>query len=463
MRRRIVIALFVLAALAAGAVALVLINKPGNVSNPDVAFEDETATPTPTPRAKKGERKPKPEFVWPMYGFGPDRRRQVDVPNDFGPPFKRLWHYSAGVLIEFPPVVSAKSLFVLRDDGVAVSIDKETGNERWKTKLGDLSASTPYLDMEAERLYLTLLENNQGGPGRAVAISTKSGNTHWSVELPSRSESSPIVDDGVMYFGSEDGTVYALRAKDGKQLWTYQASGEVKGALALKDGRLFFGDYAGKVYAIRAKDGREVWEASTQGASFGFASGRFYSSPAVAYGRVFLGNVDGFVYAFSEDTGELAWRTETSGYVYASPAVGAPPGGEPTVYIGSYDGTFYALDARTGGVRWSYASGGGISGSATLLDNVVYFSTRDTRVTVGLNARTGAKVFDYPKGAYANVVTDLEKLYLVGWGGIYGMRPRGASAAAGERRKRSARSGRPRSNTRRSGRSKPRERRRRPR
>ncbi len=102
-RRRILIALGVLVALAAGAVAFVLINKPGNVSNPDVAFEDETATPTPTPTPlgkKTGRPKPEPAFIWPMYGFGPDRRRQVDVPDDFRPPFKRLWHYSAGVLIE---------------------------------------------------------------------------------------------------------------------------------------------------------------------------------------------------------------------------------------------------------------------------------------------------------------------------------------------------------------------------
>jgi outer membrane protein assembly factor BamB len=428
-RKRILIGLGVVVLLLAGGVAFVLLHEPGNISNPDVAFEEETPLPQPDGKKdppKKGDKPEKEEpFLWPTYGYGPDRRRQVTVPDDFKPPFKKRWHYSAGVLLEFPPVVSATSLFVLRDDGIAEAIDKETGKVRWTKKLGNLSASTPHL--AGERLYLTILEDNHGGAGRALAVSTKSGNAYWSRDLPSRTESSPLVIDGVMYFGSEDGTVYALNAKNGRTLWTYQAEGAVKSALAYKDGRLFFGDYAGKMYAIRAKDGSEVWQASTQGASFGFASGRFYATPAVAYGRVYIGNVDSYVYSFSEDTGELAWRTKTGGYVYASPGVGTPDGGEPTVYAGSYDGNLYALDARSGSVRWSYAAGGRVSGPATILGDVVYFADLDTDHTVGLDAKTGDKRFDFPKGSYATAVTDREQLYVVGYGGITALEPLSAA------------------------------------
>ena len=425
-RRRILIGLGVLAVLLAGGVAFVLLHEPGNVSNPDVAFEDEKPSKKPKQgkaNGKQGKPAPKPDLVWPTYGYGPDRRRQVSVPDDFKPPFKRRWHYHAGgVLLEFPPVVSAKSLFILKDDGVVTAIDKDNGKPRWAKNVGNLAASTPHLDVKAERLYLTVLEDNQGGGGRAMAISTKSGNTYWSRDLPSRSESSPIVKNGLMYFGSEDGTVYALKTGSGAIEWTYQAAGAVKGGLALKDGKLFFGDYAGKVYAIRAANGKQVWQASTQGASFGFASGRFYATPAVAYGRVYAGNVDGYVYSFSEETGELAWRTQTGGYVYASPAVGSPPGGEPTVYAGSYDGVFYALDARSGSVRWTYSAGGRISGPSTLLGDIVYFGNIETKKTLGLDARTGKRRFEFPRGGYATVVTDRDQLFLVGYGGMYGLK-----------------------------------------
>ena len=50
------------------------------------------------------------------------------------------------------------------------------------------------------------------------------------------------------------------------------------------------------------------------------------------------------------------------------------PGLGPTVYIGSYDGNFYAFNAQSGAVRWRHAAGGRISGSATIVGDVVYYS-----------------------------------------------------------------------------------------
>jgi outer membrane protein assembly factor BamB len=227
-----------------------------------------------------------------------------------------------------------------------------------------------------------------------------------------------------VYFGSEDGTVYALRAASGSVRWRFHASGAVKGGLALGGGKLYFGDYAGRAYAIRQRDGRAVWQVGTKGASFGFSSGRFYATPAVAYGRVYLGNTDGFVYSFAQRDGELAWRKGTGGYVYASPAVGQVPGGRPTVYIGSYDGTFYALDARSGGVRWSFRDGGKISGAATVVGSVVYFSNVGNRTTTGLSARTGKMLMRRRDGAFNPVVSDTRTIFFTGRRKLYGLRPR---------------------------------------
>jgi outer membrane protein assembly factor BamB len=418
--RRILIALGVLAVVAGAAVYFVVNHDPGNVSNPNVAFEDETPTPGETPAPG---RKAKPEpFLWTVYGYTPDRRRSLDVPTRLvRPPFKKKWTFDTDVLLEFPPVMSAKSLFILRDDGVMNVIDKVTGKVRWSRKVGSLAASSPYLDFEGERLFMTVLS-----PGRVLAMSTKAGDRGkvlWSRDLPARSESSPLYDHDTVYFGDESGTIYALDADTGKPRWTYRAGGSVKSALAFKDGRLYFGDYSGRLTCLRASDGKVIWQAETQGARFGFASGRFYGNPVVAYGRVFIGNVDSYVYSFSAATGELAWRTKTNGYVYASPTVGAAPGDKPTVYIGSYDGSFYALDARTGGVRWRYYTGGSISGGSTLLGDTIWFADRTLRRSYALDAATGKKIFEYPKGGYATLITDKKLLYLVGYGDMYALEP----------------------------------------
>ena len=44
----------------------------------------------------------------------------------------------------------------------------------------------------------------------------RDGKIRWSRTLPSRAESSPLVENGRMYFGSEDGTVYCLDERNGR-------------------------------------------------------------------------------------------------------------------------------------------------------------------------------------------------------------------------------------------------------
>jgi outer membrane protein assembly factor BamB len=94
------------------------------------------------------------------------------------------------------------------------------------------------------------------------------------------------------------------------------------------------------------------------------------------------------------------------------------------VLVGSYDGTFYCFDAATGDVRWTYKANGRISGSAVVINGVVYFATFHGW-TYALDARTGKPLWHFRRGKYAGVVTDGKWLYLVGYARIYAMQPRG--------------------------------------
>ena len=96
---------------------------------------------------------------------------------------------------------------------------------------------------------------------------------------------------------------------------------------------------------------------------------------------------------------------------------------QQTVYAGSYSKRFYALDAATGDVRWSFDANGPISGSATVIGGVVYFSTLKQR-TYALDATTGRLLWSFPDGAYTPAVAVKGRLFLVGFGIIYEMVPR---------------------------------------
>jgi outer membrane protein assembly factor BamB len=263
--------------------------------------------------------------------------------------------------------------------------------------------------------------------GHITSIEAKTGKIRWRKKLASRSESSPIIVKNRVYFGSENGTVYSLDASTGRMIWTYKAGGAVKSALAFADGKLYFGDYGGSVTALDLR-GRRVWNSATSGRSFG-RSGRVYSTPAVKFGRVYVGSLDGRVYSFVARSGQLAWSHSTGNYVYASPAVARVPGTPPTVYIGSYDGHFYALDARSGKERWRYRTGGKISGSATVVGDVVYFANLGGKETSGLDVQSGKRVFKFGRGSFTPVISDGKRLYLTGYTTLYALVPKGSQEA----------------------------------
>jgi outer membrane protein assembly factor BamB len=402
------------------AAAVFLTSRPGDVSHPNVEFTDtQASTPATTQRAPDATEHPMDDhFAWPEFGYTKQRTRDLPLDTPLRPPFVSQWRVAGSVLIEFPPVLCGRALYLQKNDAAIYKISRLTGRVRWKTKVGFLAASSPAC--AGSSVYAVVLSRGKGiDAGRVVALDVKNGRVRWSRKLPSRAESSPLVASGRVYFGTEDGTVYALRASDGAVRWTFKAGGAVKGGLALDQGRLFFGDYGGKVHALRLSDGSQIWQTSSAGSAFGLKAGSFYSTPAVAYGRVYIGSLDGFVYSFAASSGKLAWRHRTGGYVYSSPAVAGVPGVGPTVYIGSYDGRLYAFDARSGNVRWTHNAGGKISGAPVVVGDLVFYSNLTRRSSAALGAATGAVVWSTGRGAFNPVISDGRRLYFVGYSSLF--------------------------------------------
>ena len=347
------VAVFLL--LVGGAVAFVLLHKPGNVSHPNLSF---TSPATTTAAAPPKKRVVVNNFQWPRYGYDAARNRYFAA-RGLNPPLRVGWRYNDGALLEFPPVIYQNTMYLIDDNGSAKAVNKLSGHVVWQHKLGTLAAASPGFDIRDKLVFVPLLSKTGTTPGNGqfVAMSMKTGRTVWSHDVPAGSESSPLVWGRTVVYGDQAGNVVALDARHGHQLWAYHASGAVKGGPALADGIVYFGDYAGRAYALSLRTGHQIWAVSTDGAHFGFGSGNFYSSPAVAFGRVYMGNTDGRVYSFAAKTGQLAWATATSAYVYSSPAVKDTPGLGPTVYLGSYDGTFYAFNAQSGAIRWTHPAG----------------------------------------------------------------------------------------------------------
>ena len=408
---------------AGAALAFVLTHAPGNVSHPNLEFTTPTTStaPAPRPRAKKQVN----NFQWPWYGLNPGRTRFFAAPANLAPPLHVGWTFNDGALLEFPPVIYHETMFVLDDDCSARAINITNGHVKWFRKIGTLCAASPTIAPQAGLVLMPALSQSGHAPGngRFVALSMNTGRIAWSRPVGAGTESSPIVHGITVYYGDQGGTLYSRNVSNGHLYWTYHASGAIKGGPALSGGILYFGDYSGRAYAVNSVSGRQVWAVGTSGTHFGFGSGNFYATPAVAFGRVYMGNTDGRVYSFGARNGALAWATGTGAYVYASASVADPKGLGPTVYVGSYDGNMYAFNAQSGAVRWKHLAGGRISGSSTVIGNVVYYSDLGSKTTAGLNAVTGKQVFSFPDGAFTPIIADYHALYLDGYNRIYQLLP----------------------------------------
>jgi outer membrane protein assembly factor BamB len=238
----------------------------------------------------------------------------------------------------------------------------------------------------------------------------------WTFPTGDRVVGSPVYRDGVVYFGSDDGSVYAVNAGDGRQIWKHRTGGPVPAAPAIAGDTLYIGSYDGKFYALDARTGATRWKFATGGERRFEAKGLhgqqprnqtiadafdvFLSSPVVAVGIVYFGSGDGNVYALDAASGALQWKFPTGDVVHASPAYA-----DGVVYFGSWDSRFYAVDAASGKERWRFQGGEdplihnqvGFQSSPAVANGVVYTGCRDSNL-YALDAATGKEKWRYNAG-----------------------------------------------------------------
>jgi outer membrane protein assembly factor BamB len=71
-------------------------------------------------------------------------------------------------------------------------------------------------------------------------------------------------------------------------------------------------------------------------------------------------------------------------------------------------------------VRWTFSAGSPVSGSPSVIDGVVYFSSLNGR-TWGLDAATGKVVFRFNDGRYTPVTAGTTMMFLCGHTTLYAL------------------------------------------
>ena len=125
-----------------------------------------------------------------------------------------------------------------------------------------------------------------------------------------------MADDGAVYVGANDGTVYAFNP-DGTPKWSRVLGSTVpisnSGALA-PDGTLYLKGGDGYLYALATSDGSTKWRFNINGPTT-------YASPSISPdGTVYQGSEDKNLYAINPD-GTLKWVFAGDNDIYTVPAI----------------------------------------------------------------------------------------------------------------------------------------------
>ncbi|MDR0319017.1 MAG: PQQ-binding-like beta-propeller repeat protein, partial [Nitrososphaerota archaeon] len=113
---------------------------------------------------------------------------------------------------------------------------------------------------------------------------------------------SPIIDKGVLYFNSNDGTIYAVNSTSGKKIWQTDDDGAPKFPMVDND-KLYHGGYH-HIHALDAKSGSQIWESSV-------ASGHtatIGAPPVIANGVLYVSFDYDLFRALNAKTGEVLWQ-----------------------------------------------------------------------------------------------------------------------------------------------------------
>ncbi len=339
-------------------------------------------------------------------------------------PQRLKWTYSGLDPIVASPAVVGNRIYFTTDNGHAVALDLDTGQQVWEYASQFPSSSTPAI---ADDLVIFSVR-----PSRVIALDRESGGLRWQSEnFRTSFLASPIVVDGTVYIGAENNRVYALDAATGRKRWDFDTRDWVIAPVAYADNMLAVASLDGVVHLLDTETGRKrfvfaagstitgspvihgdqvyfgthrgiVWALDRRGITYPFEravwrwkiqlyvwdiiidepplqkgtvwgtyiGGKILESPAIAHERVYVANSEGKVAALDIETGLVRWSVVLDEKITAAPVVA---GG--TVVIGTENGVVHGIDAHTGELAWDFGIDGKITDSPIVAGGVIYVAS----------------------------------------------------------------------------------------
>jgi outer membrane protein assembly factor BamB len=273
---------------------------------------------------------------------------------------KQIGSVALGDAIQGSPVIDGSVAFVpLSNSQQSITaFDLFEGKPRWKKNYGDVEV-TPCIF--GQRIFFG------NTAGTFFSIERATGDVRWKFELPDNRtfkgiRSSPAADSGMIVFGADDGKVYAFDPETGAQRWAFDTGAPVVASPLIVSGTVFVGNRLGTFYALNLSSGHPVWHSR--------AGGPIYANGVPAGNIVIVGTLAGVAMGFRETDGVQLWHTDLGGPINAGGAVAGN-----TVYIGTMKKQIYGLNPEDGAITWKAETGGRIRTSPAAAFGTLFVAT----------------------------------------------------------------------------------------
>jgi serine/threonine protein kinase len=238
------------------------------------------------------------------------------------------WKHVTSGRIRSSPCLAHDHVFFGNDDGHLYAIACGSGRLLWETDLGAEIRTRPYVTND--RVFV-------GAESGELFCLELSGARKWSVDVSKRGRaisSSPYIDetDGIGYVGCFDGNLYAVDvAGSGYVMWRFRTMKPIVSSVAVDNGVVYFGSVDGSFYAVNADSGKEKWRFTIDKP--------IVATPAVFGDKVYFGGSDGIFYCLETKNGKESWRYETGNAITGTPYIID----NKLILVGSMDYSLYAF------------------------------------------------------------------------------------------------------------------------
>ncbi|MCA9000114.1 MAG: PQQ-binding-like beta-propeller repeat protein [Planctomycetaceae bacterium] len=283
---------------------------------------------------------------------------------------KEVWKYKTVEMEDpksFPPgfqapiALDAEAVFGGDDLGTFHAVDRKTGKRLWTYETDGEIVGGPQIVGEN-----VLFGSHDGF---LYLLNCKTGAKVWAAETNGPINGTPCLSENFTFTTACDQPILKVfNIEDGTQTSDVPLEDLLIASAAVRNGILYFGSDSGTVYALDWQNKKVVWKFSVPN-----REQQIQSSPAVTDKHVFIGTRDKYLYAIDRESGEQIWAFQTRARIDSSPVVCGD-----RVFFGCSDKNLYAVNIADGTEAWKYFARQSITGSPAIAEGKLLIGTEKT-------------------------------------------------------------------------------------